>query len=45
MAAAPPPGDPDYASRIEKLAEFVARNGPQFEEVTRQVCLMDAVLE
>lgn len=37
MASAPAPTDPEYASRIEKTAEFVARNGQQFEEITRQV--------
>ena len=31
-----PPSDPEVEKVATKLAEFVARNGRQFEEVTRQ---------
>ncbi|CAL8468756.1 g8296 [Coccomyxa elongata] len=31
-----PPQDPDVRKVVEKLAEFVAKNGRNFEEVTRQ---------
>lgn len=31
-----PPADPDVRKVVEKLAEFVAKNGRNFEEVTRQ---------
>jgi hypothetical protein len=31
-----PPSNVDLAIRIEKLADYVARNGIQFEQVTRQ---------
>ncbi|KAK9845850.1 hypothetical protein WJX81_004124 [Elliptochloris bilobata] len=33
---AAPPADPDVRKVVEKLAEFVAKNGRTFEEVTRQ---------
>lgn len=33
---AQPPSDTDLAIRIEKLADYVARNGVQFEHITRQ---------
>jgi hypothetical protein len=36
-AAGPaPPGDPDVRKVVEKLAEFVAKNGRSFEDITRQ---------
>ncbi|KRY11094.1 Calcium homeostasis endoplasmic reticulum protein [Trichinella patagoniensis] len=31
-----PPDDSDVRNVIEKLAQFVARNGPEFEEMTKQ---------
>jgi calcium homeostasis ER protein len=31
----PPPDDPEQKNIIDKLANFVARNGPEFENVTR----------
>ena len=31
-----PPEDPEVRKVVEKLAEFVAKNGRNFEEVTRQ---------
>jgi hypothetical protein len=30
-----PPEDPDVRNIIDKLANFVARNGPEFEEMTK----------
>ncbi|KRZ67233.1 Calcium homeostasis endoplasmic reticulum protein [Trichinella papuae] len=38
MSAHPPtpPDDCDVRNVIEKLAQFVARNGPEFEEMTKQ---------
>lgn len=30
------PDDPEQKSIIDKLASFVARNGPEFENVTKQ---------
>ncbi|CAG0886378.1 unnamed protein product [Cyprideis torosa] len=32
----PPPEDPDVRNVIEKLAQFVARNGPEFEAMTKE---------
>jgi hypothetical protein len=37
-----PPSDPDVRLRVERLAEFVARNGPTFEELTRSRTAPDA---
>ena len=31
-----PPSDPEARNIIDKLAQFVARNGPEFEQMTRQ---------
>lgn len=36
MAHAAPPTDVELAIRIEKLADYVARNGAKFEQITRQ---------
>jgi len=33
---APPPQDPNVRLRVEKMAEYIVRNGPQFEEMMRQ---------
>ena len=35
-AAPPSPSDPTVKKVAEKLASFVAKNGRQFEDVTRQ---------
>ena len=35
LVRVPVPSDPDVAQSAMKLAEFVARNGRSFEEVTR----------
>ena len=36
MASAPhPPSDGDVRNIIDKLAQFVARNGPEFEQMTK----------
>jgi hypothetical protein len=34
-APAPPPADPDLQKRIDKLVEYIAKNGPEFEIVIR----------
>ena len=31
-----PPNDPEMKNIIDKLAQFVARNGPEFEVMTKQ---------
>ena len=31
-----PPSDPEQRSVIDKLAQFVARNGPEFERMTME---------
>ena len=31
----PPPPDSDQKNIIDKLAQFVARNGPEFENMTK----------
>ncbi|CAF5192833.1 unnamed protein product, partial [Rotaria magnacalcarata] len=36
MSIPQPPDDPETRNIIEKLASFVARNGPEFEVATRQ---------
>ncbi|XP_064626296.1 calcium homeostasis endoplasmic reticulum protein-like isoform X2 [Lineus longissimus] len=36
MDLAKPPDDPDLKNIIDKLANFVARNGPEFEQMTKQ---------
>lgn len=33
--APPPPSDPELKNIIDKLAQFVARNGPEFETMTK----------
>lgn len=34
-APAPPPSDPELQKRIDKLVEYIAKNGPEFEIVIR----------
>uniref|UniRef100_A0A0E0LES6 CID domain-containing protein n=1 Tax=Oryza punctata TaxID=4537 RepID=A0A0E0LES6_ORYPU len=34
-AAAPPPSDPELQKRIDKVVEYIAKNGPEFEVVIR----------
>ncbi|CAM0909482.1 unnamed protein product [Alopecurus aequalis] len=34
-APAPPPADPELQKRIDKLVEYIAKNGPEFEIVIR----------
>ncbi|CAF4306308.1 unnamed protein product, partial [Adineta steineri] len=36
MSIPQPPDDPETRNIIEKLASFVARNGPEFEAAARQ---------
>ncbi|KAG8074867.1 hypothetical protein GUJ93_ZPchr0006g44267 [Zizania palustris] len=33
--AAPPPSDPELQKRIDKVVEYIAKNGPEFEVVIR----------
>ncbi|PKA63707.1 hypothetical protein AXF42_Ash016991 [Apostasia shenzhenica] len=34
--SAPPPSDPELQKRIDKLVEYAARNGPEFEAMVRE---------